>query len=181
MPRILLAALLASLALPGCRQMPESRATLPVEMHSSAVLMPAAAAGGSSPVRGSPYAAAIVNDLVFAPEDLASLGKARGELAALFGAAFRQALKREGYVRLALPEGSGADVVTIQPATMRISPAYELDIAVAVRDSGGRFLGWYAVHYSAGWRDTPPSRSEALRLVFADAGEQAAKAIARGR
>lgn len=180
MVRILFATLLASVlaALIACQQVPQStEAPAAIPLHSSAKLMQSAAAGGSAPARGSPYAAAIVKDL-----DLAGVGPVRPELAAVFGAAFREALQREGYVRLALPADSTADVVTIQPAAMRISPSYELEIAVAVRDPRGRFLGWYAVQYSAGLGDASPvSRNEMLRRVFADAGEQAAKAIAKAR
>ena len=168
------ATVLASLALVACQQIPES-AQAP--LHSSASLMQSAAAGGSAPAVGSPYAAAIVKDL-----DLAGVGPVRPELAAVFGAAFRETLQREGYLRLALPAHSTADVVTIQPAAMRISPSYELEIAVAVRDARGRFLGWYAVQYSSGLSDAPPAaRNEAQRRVFADAGEQVAKAIAKAR
>jgi hypothetical protein len=170
-------------------------------MHSSARLMQNAAAGGSAPARGSPYGAAIVKDLAIGkgrPEnltgfDLANFEAMRAELATLFGATFRETLQREGYVRLALPGESGADVVTIQPATMRIAPGYnvggvegvaptELEIAVAVLDARGRFLGWYAVQYSGELPSTlPVSRADVLRRAFADAGEQVARAIAKAR
>jgi len=197
-----LAAFLAVLALPACQQLPESReAAAGRPIRSSAKLMQSAAAGGSALALGSPYGAAIVTDLVIGrdrPEnltgvDLANFEAIRPELARLFSATFRETLHREGYVRAALSEGSGADVVTIQPAAMRIAPGYnvggvegvattELEIAVAVRDAGGRFLGWYAVQYSGGVRSAQPvSRNDVLRRAFADAGEQVAKAIARAR
>ena len=172
-----------------------------MSIRSSAKLMQSAAAGGSALALGSPYGAAIVTDLVIGegrPEnltgvDLANFEAIRPELARLFGATFRETLRREGYLRRALPGESRADVVTIQPAAMRIAPGYnvggvegvaatELEIAVAVRDSGGRFLGWYAVQYSGGLRSVlPVSRNDVLRRAFADAGEQVARAIARAR
>lgn len=189
-------------ALGACQQLPESReAPAAISMHSSARLMPNAAAGGSAPVRGSHYGAAIVKDLAIGedrPEnltgiDLANFEAMRPELAMLFGAAFRETLQREGYVRLALPAESSAEVVTIQPATMRVAPGHnvggaegiaptELEIAVAVRDARGRFLGWYAVQFSGELPSTlPVSRADVLRSAFADAGEQVARAIAQAR
>jgi len=189
----ILAAFCAVLALPGCQQLPESReTTADIPFRSSAILMQSAAAGGSGPVLGSPFGAAIVTDLVIGrdrPEnltgvDLANFEAIRPELARLFGAAFRETLRREGFVRVALSGESGADVVTIQPAAMRVAPgaATELEIAVAVRDAGGRMLGWYAVQYNGGLRSAQPvSRNDMLRRAFADAGEQVAKAIARAR
>ena len=200
--RTLLFTLPAALLAWGCQQIPESGESLsPVPMRSSAKLMQTAAAGASAQARGGQYGAAIVKDLEIAggkPEnltgvDLANFEVMRPELARLFGAAFRETLRREGYVRAALPGESGADVVTIQPAAMRIAPGYnvggvegvattELEIAVAFRDAGGRFLGWYAVQYSGGLRSTQPvSRNDVLRRAFADAGEQVAKAIAKAR
>ena len=170
-------------------------------MRSSARLMQNAAAGASAAAQGSPYGAAIVNDLVIDPGrpenltgvDLANYEAARAEFARLFGAAFRATLNREGYVRTTLPGESSADVVIIQPATMRVAPGYnvggvggiaatELEIAVSVRDSGGRFLGWYAVQYSGSLRGVQPvERTDVLRRAFTDAGEQVAKAIAKAR
>ena len=197
-----LASFLAVLSLPACQLLPESPEALAgMPIRSSAKLMQSAAAGGSAQALGSPYGAAIVADLVIGKDrpdnltgvDLANFEAIRPELARLFGTTFRETLHREGYVRLALPGESGADVVTIQPAAMRIAPGYnvggvegvaatELEIAVAVRDSGGRFLGWYAVQYSGGLRSVlPVSRNDVLRRAFADAGEQVARAIAKAR
>jgi hypothetical protein len=197
-----LAAFFAVLALPACQQLPESReAPNGLSIDSSAKLMPSAAAGGSVAALGSPYDAAIVTDLAIGadrPEnltgfDLANFEAIRPELARLFGTAFRETLRREGYVRVALSGESGADIVTIQPATMRVAPGYnvggvegvaatELEIAVAVRDAGGRLLGWYAVQYSGGLRSAQPvPRNDVLRRAFADAGEQVARTIAKAR
>lgn len=199
-PRIL--ASLAVLALAACQQLPESaQARAGTGMHSSARLMQNAAAGASAPARGSPYDAAIVKDLAFGDGklenlsgfDLANFEAIRGELAILFGTSFRETLQREGYVRVALPPESGADVVTIQPATMRVAPGHnlggaagisptELEVAVAIRDARGRFLGWYAVQFSGELPSTlPVSRADVLRRAFADAGEQVARAIAKAR
>src|SRR5881394_5703 len=131
----ILAAFCAVLALPACQQLPESReAATGISIRSSAKVMPSAAAGGSVAALGSPYGAAIVPDLVIGgdrPEnltgvDLANFEAIRPELARLFGAAFRETLHREGYVRVGLSGESGADVVTIQPAAMRIAPGYNV-------------------------------------------------------
>ena len=195
MYRTLLVALLTSLALPACRQMPQAPETASgAAMHSSATLMQAAAAGGSAPRSEWRYRAAIVKDLDVGGVDPKTLtGAERAQLPVIFGASFREALQREGYVRLALPGESGADVVTIQPATMRILPGRnsggadgiaptELEIAVGVWDARRRFVGWYAVQYSGELRDTSPvPRIEVLRRVFADAGAQVAKALATAR
>ena len=110
----------------------------------------------------------------------------RPELARRFGASFREALQLHGYVRQALAEDSDADVVVIQPVAMRIAiqggTLTGLEIAVAIRDARGRFLGWHAVRYLGESQDGPPvSHSDALRRAFADAGEQVARAIAKAR
>jgi len=165
---------LALLALAACQQLPESTPA-PAGTASSARLMQNAAAGASSDAQRGPYGAAIVKDLVIGNAGVA-IKPLCGELGALFGTAFRETLQREGYVRLALPEESTAEVVIIEPATMRVTPS-ELEIAVAVRDSRGRLLGWYAAQYSSG---TLPGK-DGLRRMFADAGEQVAKAIAKAR
>jgi hypothetical protein len=193
---------LCAFAFGACQQLPESRqAHAGPVMNSSARLMQNAAAGGSAPTRGSRYDAAIVKDLAIGeakPEnlagfDLANFEAIRPELARLFGASFRETLQREGYVRLALPSESGAEVVTIQAAIMRVAPGHnsggaegiaptELEIAVAILDARGRFLGWYAVQYSGELPSTLPlSRPDVLRRAFADAGEQVARAIADTR
>lgn len=182
MVRILISAL-AVLALAACQLMPESgKAPAGTPIHSSATLMESAAGGGSAPATGRGYNAAIVKDLEITDARPAEFEAMRDELARLFGTSFRETLQREGYVRLALPGASTADVMTIQSATMRVSPA-ELEIAVAVRDARGRLMGWYAVQYSSGPVPgaSTVSRADLLRRVFADAGEQAAKAIAKAR
>ena len=163
MSRLLFPALLV-FTLVACQQMLQSGD--PAAVRSSVTLMQAAGAGASASAQRSPYAAAIVKDLETAD----------AELGAVFGAAFRETLQREGYVRVALPDESGADVMIIQSATMRVSPS-ELEIAVAVRDARGRLLDWYAVHYSSG---SLPGK-DGRRRMFADAGQQVARAIARAR
>lgn len=172
---------LLALLIPACQQAP---------LHSSAALIRSAAAGASAPVQGHSYGAAIVKDLAIGdapPEnlagiDLANYEAARGELAMLFGASFRETLQREGYVRVALTDESDGDVVVIQPATMRVSPS-GLEIAVAELDARGRLIDWYAVQYSNGAAPgtTHLSNTDFLRRLFADAGEQVAKAIANSR
>ena len=164
-------AMLLAFALAACQQLPRPEApSSPRAITSSAKLMQSAAAGANAPARVSRFTTAVVKDLVI--EGSQSPAATRDELGALFGAAFRETLQREGYVRLALPGNSGADTATIQPATMRVSPS-ELEIAVAVRDARGRLLGWYAVQYRGASGDP--------RRMFADAGEQVAKAIATAR
>ena len=172
---------LLALLLPACQQAP---------IHSSAALIRSAATGASAPVQEHSYGAAIVKDLAIGdapPEnltgiDLANYEAARSELAMLFGARFRETLQREGYVQVALTDESDGDVVVIQPATMRVSPS-GLEIAVAEFDARGRLIDWYAVQYSNGAVSgaTHLSRTDFLRRLFADAGEQVARAIANSR
>lgn len=179
MNRALLAVLLAVAA---CQQLPQS-ADEPsgAPMRSSAALMLSPAAGGSVAASGARYEAAVVKDLEIVAARPADVVAMRDELARLFGASFREALQREGFVRLALPAESAADVVTIQSATMRVSLT-ELEIAVAVRDTRGRLLGWYAVEYRGESPGAHPmSHNEILRREFSDAGVQVAKAMAKAR
>lgn len=197
----LLAALVATL-LGACQQIPPAAESPTLPVQSSARVMQSSAAGASAERRAHPYGAAVVRDLVIAdipPEnltgvDLANFEAVRGELARRFGATFRETLRREGYVRVALTGESAADVVIIQPATMRISPGYnvggvegvsptELEIAIAVREPSGRLIGLYAVQYTGAVRHTtaPIARTDLLRSVFTDAGEQVARAIAKSR
>lgn len=171
---------LLALLIPACQQAP---------IHSSAALIRSAAAGASTPVQHS-YGAAIVKDLAIGdapPEnltgiDLANYEAARSELAMLFGASFRETLQREGYVRVALTAESDGDVVVIQPATMRVSPS-GLEIAVAELDARGRLIDWYAVQYGNGALPGTAhlSNTDFMRRLFADAGEQVARAIAAAR
>ena len=107
MYRTLIVALLASLALPACTQVPRTPDASAAPVRSSASLMQTAAAGGSAPASEPRYRTAVVQDLAIEGVD--------PQLAALFGASFRETLQREGYVRLALPGESGASASTFWP------------------------------------------------------------------
>ena len=211
----ILAALLAALTLAACENAPRSKepdaAASPsrgaadadpvasAKLRSSIELRRPAGAGSSVPARSGAYPVAVVMDLAIEARDSTNLTDAervefeviKGELSQLFGASFREALQKAGYVQAIAGEGTRGAVVIRPTLTKFTAPTNRgtmggihtgiLEISVTVQDDTGGLLGSYQLKYAAALLANRLPAMDIQRRVFPDAGSKVAHAMAKGR